>query len=245
MIITKFRADFLGGGYHEAESLEILQTELLAFNLDYVPDVTQVSEEVLEGGYSPQKFILNNSIYPDTLLLVNFKDTNICEAKKLPTVKGELRVVEYYMDSERLPDFTINYLSKAIVETNSWEYLTDNSTTPPKKLPLRRTTRLEYLLEDGSIGHTIETYKNYDQTFLADILEALQKRHQNIIAEVALYLSQLFDFTKVAEFNKLFASEISAYISGSGMVLVEAINNSLDPDLTPEIKANIIYILSY
>lgn len=190
-------------------------------------------------------FVLSNSNNTQSLSLINFKDTNLCEAKKFPTIKGELRTIEYYMDSEKLPDFTIRYINKAVVETNSWEYLTDNSTTPPKKLPLRRTTRLEYLLEDSSIGHTVETYKNYDQTFLADILEALRKRHQNIIAEVGLFLIQIFSFSKVSEFNKLFALEINAYISGSGQVLVDAVNNSSDPDLTSTIKASIIDILSY
>jgi hypothetical protein len=200
---------------------------------------------ILENLNKIYNFVLTKNRDINQLIIINFKDTNLCEAKKFPTVKGELREIEYYMDSAIDSNNQITYINKAVKETNSWEYFEDLSSTPAKKFPLKRFTKIEFFLTDGTIGHTIDTYKHYNLNFQADIIEAITKRHNNIISEVYSYLYTVLSFTQVVDLINNFDSEISKYKNGNGLPLYLAISQSNLSYLTQEIKNQILDIITY
>jgi hypothetical protein len=196
---------------------------------------------------SPTFRLTNSETISESDLAIQY-DRIGYQKKKSPTVKGELRVVEYFETCypeiiNNVPSGKLIYSNKVVQETNNWLY-THDPLKPLLHLPVMRTIVTEYYLSDDTVGHTKISSKFYD--YPPDIYAFINDRHSNILAEAKEYIrATTLTFEQQMEIIDVFSIPMTKYKEGNGMPLAETI---LDPNtqyLTEKMRYDLINIINY
>lgn len=152
--ITKFRANFLNGGYTEAETLEKLQADLKLFNLDYEPEIIEVTEDIPD--LRPRKYLCNDSFEdPSNILL----DLLPLKSKKIyDYITLELAEIHHYKDYDIETDIFSNLAVREAYQT----YYHDDSTTI--KAQVVKIDWLQELFADDTESEIIGVSKTITNT---------------------------------------------------------------------------------
>jgi hypothetical protein len=185
------------------------------------------------------KFKINNSYNSplntnyDLLGLFKFEYIEMTD----PIHKGEMTKVEYYSNFiPGNPNVLANYSNLILTEYRV--YTRDPSTS----LVVYKDQTVNWYLTDGSIGET-KTLRKYYQ-FKDSIQEGIRRR-DTITTEAKLYLLSTIGLVNGQQLIVDLSPQISIYLQGAHQPLLDAINASTEPFLTPTIKTTVISILTF
>jgi hypothetical protein len=184
------------------------------------------------------KFKINNSHvspFSDNYDILGFFKFEYIEMSD-PLHKGELTKVEYYRNLAGNPNLITSYSDLILTEYRVFYR------DPTTALVIYKDQTVNWYLSDGSVGETKKFRKYYQ---LRDaVLEGITRR-DTITTEAKLYLLSTIGLTNGQQLIVDLSPQISIYLQGAHQPLLDAINASTEPFLTPTIKATVISILTF
>ena len=152
------------------------------------------------------------------------------------TRKGEMYKVEYYRNLNGDPNVIESYSDLILTEYRT--YIRDINTA----LLIYRTQKVEWYLEDETVGETKIQNKYYQ---LKDSIQEGVKRRDNVTSYAKLYLLGKIGLINGQILISDLTPYISTYLQGNHQPLLDAVNNSTELFMTPEVKATTIAILTF
>ena len=149
--------------------------------------------------------------------------------KNRTIVKGELVLVEYYRNYDGT-----TYSDLVVKETR--EYFRNPVTT----LAYKRNQVTTWYFDDDSVGLELSFEKFYSPS--ESIAESITRR-TNIIAEAKLYVLMAVGLPYAQDFMMDINDPINLYINGATQFMYDAVQNTDNTYITPEIKAGIMSII--
>jgi len=105
----------------------------------------------------------------------------------------------------------------------------------------QRDSVIEWFKSDDVVGATKNITKYYS---LEEGYDANKSSRQNLIDRASMYLLSQIGITDAKAYWKTVATDVDDYINASDLTLVTTINNSIEPYMTPTIKATLDAILN-
>lgn len=184
------------------------------------------------------KFKINNSYnspYNDNYDILGLHKFEYIEMNDV-NHKGEMYKVEYYKNLNGNPNNISSYSDLILIEYRA--YTRDANTA----LLIFRTMKVDWYLEDGTIGETKITQKFYQ---LKDSIEEGTKRRDNITSYAKLYLLNKVGLANGQILISQLTPYINTYLQGNHQPLIDAVNNFTESFMTSEVKATTINILTF
>lgn len=152
--------------------------------------------------------------------------------EKVYDAKGDVIQVNFYKNYDPV---TETYTQLKVRENRTVER--DVTTGVPNKV----TVDIEWFKSDGTTVTAGKQLEKYINGF--DGQQMNQNARLNLTTKAQGYLLQTIGLDNTKELGTDVALERAAYISGTTQGLLDAVNNSTRPYMTPEVKATVITIL--